>query len=253
MKKKMSVIDLIISLFASVAMVFSLCFVWYETYDMTEEKIMPKTLEEHIRELSKRIDERFMSENSRYGGYTDYEIFPLYNQNDELTHFLVEFEPFCYLYILINNYKRVPALYACDSHITFEYYYVGDDGVRYKIFQSYWSRWVFVGETYENGKVERHYKYETDENGYDLQFKRSHFKVAGIEGEKRYLLKVNRKDEYNEDVHINYIPAVKRGDKWLNLTSMEEFELREDSYPSFTQPWTYINFRYGFGYEFYWL
>ncbi len=250
MKKKLSVIDLIISLFASVAMVFSLCFVWYETYDMTEEKIMPKTLEEHIRELSKRIDERFMPGNIGYD-HTDYEIFPLYDQNDELTSFLVEFAPRQdHIYILINNYKKVPALYICDRNILENPLYIDENGVRYKIIQSYWVRAIFVEETYENGKVKRHYKYEKDENGDRILHYESYFKAAGIEGEKRYLLKVNRKDEYNGEVHIDYIAAVKREDKWLNLLSMEEFELTEDSYPSFPQL-TDVYFRYDFGNLFY--
>ena len=48
----------------------------------------------------------------------------------------------------------------------------------------------------------------------------SYFKVAGIaQDERKYMLEM----KINGD--SVYIPAVKRGDKWLNLISMEEFDL----------------------------
>lgn len=63
-------------------------------------------------------------------------------------------------------------------------------------------------------------EYETDENGEYIYYTDSHFKVANMENEKKYLLRDK----------VAYIAAVKRGDKYLNLVSMEEFEFSYDNF-----------------------
>lgn len=46
--------------------------------------------------------------------------------------------------------------------------------------------------------------------------------MSNIANEKNYLLEVVH------DGQLNYIPAVKRGDKYLNLISMDEFNLDDE-------------------------
>lgn len=63
-------------------------------------------------------------------------------------------------------------------------------------------------------------RWEVDEKGNFIDYQDSHFNVANIENEKRYLLKVGRSE---------YIPAVKRNEKYLNLVSMEEIDYLPES------------------------
>ena len=166
------------------------------------------TQEQHIARISKRVEKRYMGEGSKY---TDFKVYPLYNQNDCFSYYcLVEFEPYGYMYVEIRdvNWARVLGLYGMYSKDstskdpTIEW-------VRYKIDES--------------GKE---FYYEMDETGKPIEYSVSHFKAAGIENETRYVLRVGKR-------HM-YIPAVKRGDKYLNLISMEEFvygtQLSEDNH-----------------------
>ena len=71
----------------------------------------------------------------------------------------------------------------------------------------------------------------TDEFGERIYYKDSPYKVADIKDEKRYLVTTN---QANDEITI---PAVKRGDKYLNLMDMKEFEYVAESetykYPYF--------------------
>lgn len=163
--------------------------------------------EKHIERVSKRVEKRYMGENSPY---TDLTVYPLYDENDKLGYFVVEFEPYGYEYIKINKYADVGCNLFC-------MYTKSTTGTTPNL----WRRWKTDAEV-ENGQNWQYNKrysegwVETDESGEIIEYRDSHFKVADIRDEKRHLLKVN------QDGHSEYIPAVRRGEKWLNLVSMEE-------------------------------
>lgn len=146
----------------------------------------------HIERVSKRVEKRYMTKDSKYD-YTDYTVYPLYDENDKLGYFLVEFEPYGFVYVIIREKQRI--VYSMYSRGSGEGWP--------------WQRYTVV----EDGKMQ----FEVDENGEEIFYRDSHFKVAGIENDKRYLFRVNHQ--------YGYIPAVKRGDKYLNLVSMEEFDI----------------------------
>ena len=50
------------------------------------------TEEEHIARVTERAKERFLGEGSEYTGL---EVFPVYNEYDELNYMLIEFQGFC--------------------------------------------------------------------------------------------------------------------------------------------------------------
>ena len=54
-----------------------------------------------------------------------------------------------------------------------------------------------------------------DENGDVIIYHQSHFKVAGIENERRYLLSIMSTAAWSYGEGL--IPAVKRGEQYLNL------------------------------------
>ena len=152
------------------------------------------TEEEHIARVSKRVEKRYMQDGSEYTSYT---VFPLYNADDELEFLLVEFEPYGFVYILIYNKSMVVTLV---SGMYLRDYHEGQSWQRYTIKD---------GESV----------YETGENGEPIEYNDNHYKVAGVANERRYLLHI-RVDEINS----KYVPAIKHGDKYLNLVSMEEFD-----------------------------
>lgn len=165
------------------------------------------TEEEHIARVTRRARKRFIDS----GEYTDLEVFPLYDSGDKLGYFLIELQPSGYAYVEMNEYDNHDfPMYSVDLPES-----VG------------WARMVYDEEsdvelTYTVGKVTYGMRYEhrrfseLDESGNPIYYKDSHFKVAGIKYEKRYLL---------ESVWRNgYIPAVKRDGEFLNLVSMETYD-----------------------------
>lgn len=58
------------------------------------------TEEEHIACVTERAKERFLGEGSEYTGL---EVFPVYNEYDELKYMLIEFQPQGFLYVLIDR------------------------------------------------------------------------------------------------------------------------------------------------------
>ena len=156
----------------------------------------------HYRRIQKRIEERFITT----GLYEEYELYPLYDEEDKLRYFVVEFSPTDYRVISINKYD-----FGCLG------------ASMYSLFETNpWQRYVL-----ENGEK----VYEKDKDGNDIFYNQSPYKVAGIKDEKRYLMCVQ------QDSNFNYVPAVKRGDKYLNLISMKEEEIILESKEEINESW----------------
>lgn len=156
------------------------------------------TEEEHVQRVSERVEEKYI----KTGKYDGFELFKLYDENAEFKYFLVEFEPTGFVYVEINANGGVS--FGCATYGMYTQDRLSDDA------SEPWERYFFE----DNIKVEL----EMDENGNCKTYTDSHFKAANIDEEKRYFLYVK------QDRFPGYIPAVKRGDKYLNLVSMKEFE-----------------------------
>ena len=156
----------------------------------------------HYRRIQKRIEERFIET----GVHKEYELYPLYDENDKLKYFVVDF-PTNYHIIKINEYDL--------SCLGVSMYTLSINNP--------WQRYVL-----ENGEK----VYEKDKDGNDIFYKQSPYKVAGIKDEKRYLIEVSQGSS------SSYVPAVKRGDKYLNLISMKEEEIVLKSNEEINETWT---------------
>ena len=150
-----------------------------------------------------------MQEGSKY---TSYEVYPVYNEYEELKYFVIDFEPEGYVYILLQ--KTVGRFGRGMYTRSYE--------------NEFWRPYTYAPGAEctvpdENGKMitYKDVMFKQDENGNYYGFRVSHFKAAKIENERRYLLQI-----YNGEGSSKrgLIPAVKRGDKYLNLVSWEEFE-----------------------------
>ena len=175
--------------------------------------------EEHIERISDLVEQRYMNEDF---DYTEFSVYPLFTESDELGYFLIEFEPFGFVYVKINKTSSLQQLLWGVSMYT---RYEGKTWQRYKICEEgkepppYDGRQWKLEDADEYGRV--YYlnrRWEVDEDDEFIYYNNSHYKVANSGDEKRYLLRMEQGGSWYT------IPAVKRGDKYLNLVSMEEME-----------------------------
>ena len=180
-----------------------------------------KTEKRQLAEVTQRATKRFIEEGRiaegciEKGKCTGLKVYPLYDENDEMQYFLIDMEPSGYAYVRSNI--KIRNSMSCLGRIIANY---GEYTV------SYGKPWF------------RYYRNETDTD-YDLRdaeilYEDSHFKVANIGDEKRYLLKYHLQSSADK-----YMPAVKRGDKYLNLVSME---LYDPNHPFNYEPNGFIHF-----------
>ena len=162
------------------------------------------TEEQHLQRITERAEARFLGEESEYTGL---EVYPVYNEYDELKYALIEFEPQGFLYVAIGD-REYPwkGMYTLSD--TEPYYWVP-----YRVKEG--SQDILTDE--DGALIEIMYDCELfrDENGDIIIYYQSHFKVAGIENERRYLLSIMSTAAWSYGEGL--IPAVKRGEQYLNL------------------------------------
>ena len=170
------------------------------------------TEEQHLQKISELVEKRYMSGDY---DFTSYEITPLYDKNEKLHYCVVDFEPYGFVWVKINDFAFLRSLYTRD-----------DEFISQK-----WSRYEYI-DTTNSLDSDKNKKWETDESGERIYYKVSPYKAAGVKDEKRYLITIKQESYYTT------IPAVKHGDKFLNLMDMKEFEYVEESkifiYPYFS-------------------
>ena len=161
------------------------------------------TEEEHIARVTERAKERFLGEGSEYTGL---EVYPVYNEYDELKYMLIEFQPQGFLYVLIDREQFPWKMYTL-SNIQPESWmpYRVKEGAQEDV---YGADGNLLAQA-----VNR--EYIRDENGQAVIYYESHFKAAGIEGERRYLLTTEVAEFLGGG--SSWIPAVKRGERYLDL------------------------------------
>ena len=178
----------------ALVLLFSLCmcFVWGHARQASDY-----TTEQHIQRMYERIEKRFMAEDN--GTPTGFEIKPLYNENGMLNIFLVEFEPYGYLYVLVGD------------ELNKVFGWLGFRTSMYRLSNSTitrtWSPYTLNSTTSEQEWI-------LDEDGNKIVYDRSPFYVANAGNAKYYLLE-------SEDCY--YIPAIKTGEDFVNLISGEKF------------------------------
>jgi hypothetical protein len=123
------------------------------------DKASKYTEAEHIQRIAERIQKRYIDADLGWVDReqpTSFEVFPLYDENDKLKYFLVEFESFGFIYILLRDEQRKA------------FGEIGASTSMYKISASGNDEW--------------------SPNGGETVFNKSPYFVAGIKNERRYLL-----------------------------------------------------------------
>lgn len=136
------------------------------------------TEEEHIGRISRIIEKKYLEKD------VTYEIRPLYDYEDKLAYFVVDFSNDTYFYIELEEKDRSGCYGAS----------------------------MYVKDT--TGNISNSCPWKNND---DVTYHKSHFKVAEISNDTRcYLIKLFHKNIL--------VPAIKQGDKFINLITMKEFE-----------------------------
>lgn len=161
------------------------------------------TEEEHVARVTERAKERFLGEGSEYTGL---EVYPVYNEYDELNYMLIEFQPQGFLYVLIDREQFPWKMYTLSS-------VQPESWMPYRVKEGAQEDVYGADGNLLAQAVNR--EYIRDENGQAVIYYESHFKAAGIEGERRYLLTTEVAEFLGGG--SSWIPAVKRGERYLDL------------------------------------
>lgn len=168
--------------------------------------------------ISERVEKRYINDDTRnqtYSFITDYNLYPLYDENDKLAYFLIEFEPYGFAFVLL----RYNASIFNKSMYQVNYYYIKEQWQRYRICKDSMESALYEGiqwQPKEDGK-KPFKRFEVDQNGNFIEYNISPFKVADVTDQKMYFL----------NVYVGYIPTVKKDGKYFNLISMEEFDYKD--------------------------
>ena len=164
-----------------------LCLIFIVIASSGCKKAKYYTDEEHTNNVRKIIEEKYLKDGETY------ELRPLYNNDDKLQYFVVDFSNNDFIYVKIMEQE---------NFLQHKLYMQSVGGCP-------WSRVVDV----VNGQM----IYETDESGQSIRNYNSHFKVANIPSDTRgYLIRTA--------VSTALVPSIKVGDKYLDLITMQEYD-----------------------------
>jgi len=163
------------------------------------------TIEEHVEKINELVGKN-ASLSKRYN-YDSYDVYPLYDYNDEVQIYLVEFHPKGYIYVKSNNenvfikwINGISMYTYAEGETSWQRYTINQAGIA-------WARSQESLQTWPNEFKE----FEIIDGQY-VYYENSCYKIAALEHEKKLLL--------SGDNHF-FIPAVllQNGDM-INLISM---------------------------------
>ncbi len=167
------------------------------------------TEEEHIQRISERIKDRDTNWGYPEGEtYADFEVYPLYDANEELKYFLVEFEPYGFVFVCLIEEK--PGILSCLGASTSMYKLSNVYGINYT-----WSPYI-KDETNSQPSPDSDKSWILNENGERIFNNKSPYYITGNIEEKKYLLVGNS--------HSDFICAIKKDGEFINLVSGKVFD-----------------------------
>ncbi len=172
---------------------------------------------QHLARVTKRIQNKYINgdcflrsyegseaEKHEYIKATGFEVFPLYDENEKLKFFLVEFKPYGYLYVLIRDERLKP------------FGFMGVSTSMYKLSDVKGAPAWTPCKIDENDENSIHW--ETD-SGEKIFYRNSPFAIREVNNQKRYFI------TYRGPNGSTPIPAVKKGGDFINLYSLSEFKM----------------------------
>lgn len=171
------------------------------------KKVSDFTEEEHIRRVTERIEKQVMTDSTKYIGFS---VYPLYNEDDELQYFLVEYEPYGFMFIQPKDeeWKGLSCLGVSTSMYRVSNVYTGDDEY------GTWSPYT-IDETNSQPFPETDKRWKVDEDGNRICYTKSPYYVTQNINERKYLLRSDK----------GFICAIKKDDAFINLVSSIEINI----------------------------
>jgi hypothetical protein len=161
---------------------------------------------EHIERITERFQQK-LYDMPKDDGITveSFSVYPLYNQNEELSMFLVEIEPFGFTFVSLRdeNYD----LLSCSNGTTSMYKVSDFYGV------DTWSPYI-VDKTSSQPDPDNEKIFILDEKGERIYYKKSPYYVTGNIDKRKYLIETQGSE---------YICAIKEDGEFINLISKESF------------------------------
>ena len=170
------------------------------------------TVEEHIQRISDRIRAKDFTSSIYHGlTYEDFEVYPVYDENEKLNHYLIEFEPYGFTFVYV---REKPSLLTTIIHKPSMYYLQEVYNENHL-----WSPYV-VNEPKEDYNLYDDIQWLLDENGERIYYAKSPYYVTNNINEKKYLLHAG--GGYD-------ICAVKKDGNFINLISGQTInDIREE-------------------------
>ncbi len=162
--------------------------------------------EQHVKRITKRLDKKLKEFN--VVDYESYQLFPLYDENENLTHFLIEFEPYGFMFISVKDPNFLISCIGGSGSM-----YLRSDLLGYK---KTWSPYV-IDESNSQPQPDIDKKWILDENGEKIIYNRSPYCVTDNLNERKYLIQIS---------HSDYICCVKTGENFLNLIGLNLIDMK---------------------------
>lgn len=170
-------------------------------------KVSSFSEERHAERIRSRLLERWKG-NLVISGVPieDFELYPLYDENDKLAYFLVECEPNGFFFVLLRDETFVYAFSGGNMYtISNNYYGYGDAFI--------WSPYT-VDLSKPDPFAEENKIFELDESGEKICYSKSPFFITDNLNERKYLLNNSR---------YGYVCAVKNQNNFTNVMNGETF------------------------------
>lgn len=169
----------------------------------------------HIEQVNKRLVPKVSDWKYANGEkYESYTVHPLYDENDELKYFLVEFEPYGFVFVKIGNIAFLRMITSMSNSM-----YMLNTVNSLKDEDEYtWSPYI-RDETYSQPMPYKDRKWILDANGDRIYYKKSPYFVTNNFNERKYLIEIDGG---------GYVCAVKKDDKFLNLISQKTFSIYDE-------------------------
>ena len=181
------------------------------------QKASKYTEEQHMQRISERIQKKYIDGDGKIRDYeapkdainafmkpSGFEVYPLYDNNDELKYCLVEFQPYGFMYILIRDEEsKIYSWFGASTSMYLCSYPEGDP---------LWTPCKIDKETGETIWEE--------ESGRKKEYYHSPYYVRNVLEERKYVITC-----YFGEYEKVSIPAIKKDEKYINLCSNEEFEV----------------------------
>lgn len=217
MTKRRKIVYVVVLLMLLLAISMSLCGCAKAAEDYT--------LEGHIKNISKRIEKKYLNEGESY------QIYPLYSQNesDAVKFFLIEFSSGRCMFINTRDtslkfrmWNGKYSIYACAYDFSW-YRYRFEENLDKSVYGNpiMWSSEKTNGAYSSIGNAV--YR-EVDDSGEQInRYNNSPYNVANVLDQKLCLF------EFDNNNNYWYVPAIEIGENtYINLVSMAEFSTESD-------------------------